>query len=76
MADSGISQMTIWRTRASHVVYLKLQTHTHRIWNTYCFPTAKCWTKAPQFYVTRTLPVLYIFKYQLPKTHSDLMFVW
>ena len=41
--------------------------HTLRICNTYCFSTTLGFTKAPDCYVTRTVPVLLVMvKYCMP----------
>jgi len=46
-------------THAHWILYTSAYKHTLRICNTHCFSSAGC-TKAPQYYVIRTMPFLLI----------------
>ena len=55
------AEMATWRT-ALHAGYLRLQTHTQNMQYLMLFHCNHGCAKAPQCYVTRTLPVLLILR--------------
>ena len=58
IVEPGKPQMTIqYGAYVLHAECLRLQTHTLKICNTYCFSTATMVTQVPQCYLIHTLSV-------------------